>query len=206
MYWNEKIETMDREELYALQLERLQKTVKYCYERVPFYKRKFDEIGLLPEDIKTLDDLAKVPFTVKTDLRDEYPNGLQAADDKDIVRYHASSGTTGKPIVAMYTREDLEMWSECVARCLTMYGVTDQDKAQVSYGYSLFTGGLGLHDGATKVGCNVLPTSSGNTQKQLMLMKDLGMTTLCCTPSYALYMSEVLMDEGMKPEDIPLKH
>ncbi len=206
MYWNEKIETMDREELHALQLERLQKTVKYCYERVPFYKRKFDEIGLLPEDIKTLDDLAKVPFTVKTDLRDEYPNGLQAADDKDIVRYHASSGTTGKPIVAMYTREDLEMWSECVARCLTMYGVTDQDKAQVSYGYSLFTGGLGLHDGATKVGCNVLPTSSGNTQKQLMLMKDLGMTTLCCTPSYALYLSEVLMDEGMKPEDIPLKH
>lgn len=206
MYWNEKIETMDREELHALQLERLQKTVKYCYERVPFYKRKFDEIGLLPEDIKTLDDLAKVPFTVKTDLRDEYPNGLQAADDKDIVRYHASSGTTGKPIVAMYTREDLEMWSECVARCLTMYGVTDQDKAQVSYGYSLFTGGLGLHYGATKVGCNVLPTSSGNTQKQLMLMKDLGMTTLCCTPSYALYLSEVLMDEGMKPEDIPLKH
>lgn len=206
MFWNEKMETMSRDELMTLQEERLKKTVKYCYERVPFYKQKFDEIGLEPGDIKTLSDLAKVPFTVKTDLRDQYPDGLQAADNKDIVRYHASSGTTGKPIVAMHTAEDIDMWADCVARCLTMYGVTKEDKVQVSYGYSLFTGGLGLHDGATKVGCGVLPTSSGNTQKQIMLMMDIGMTALGCTPSYALYLSEVMMDMGYTPDQIPLKH
>ena len=206
MFWNEKMETMSRDELMTLQEERLKKTVQYCYENVPFYKRKFDEIGLLPGDIKTLQDLAKVPFTVKTDLRDEYPDGLQAAPNKDIVRYHASSGTTGKPIVAMHTRHDIEMWADCVARCLTMYGITDEDKVQVSYGYSLFTGGLGLHDGASMVGCNVLPMSSGNTQKQIMLMLDLGMTAIGCTPSYALYLSEVLMEQGYTPDQIPLKH
>ncbi len=206
MFWNEKMETMSRDELMTLQEERLKKTVKYCYERVPFYKKKFDEIGLEPGDIKTLSDLAKVPFTVKNDLRDNYPDGLQAADNKDIVRYHASSGTTGKPIVAMHTKEDIEMWSECGARCLAMFGVTKEDKVQVSYGYSLFTGGLGLHDGASKMGCAVLPTSSGNTQKQIMLMTDIGMTVLGCTPSYALYISEVLMDKGYTPEQIPLKH
>lgn len=206
MFWNEKMETMSRDELMTLQEERLKKTVKYCYERVPFYKKKFDEIGLEPGDIKTLSDLAKVPFTVKNDLRDNYPDGLQAADNKDIVRYHASSGTTGKPIVAMHTKEDIEMWSECGARCLAMFGVTKEDKVQVSYGYSLFTGGLGLHDGASKMGCAVLPTSSGNTQKQIMLMTDIGMTVLGCTPSYALYISEVLMDKGYTPDQIPLKH
>lgn len=206
MFWNEKIECMSRDELMSLQEERLKKTVNYCYERVPFYKKKFDEMGLEPGDIKHLEDLAKVPFTVKTDLRDEYPFGLQAADNKDIVRFHASSGTTGKPIVSLQTRADLEMWSDCVARCLTMYGITAEDRVQVSYGYSLFTGGLGLHDGAQKVGCNVLPISSGNTQKQIMLMMDLGMTAIGCTPSYALYLSEVLMDKGYTPEQIPLKH
>ena len=206
MFYNEKMETMSRDELMTLQEQRLKKTVAYCYERMPFYKKKFDEIGLLPGDIKTLDDLSKLPFTVKTDLRDNYPDGLQAADNKDIIRYHASSGTTGKPIVAMHTREDVEMWSECVCRCLAMYGLTKEDRVQVSYGYSLFTGGLGLHDGATKYGCAVLPTSSGNTQKQLMLMKDLRMTALACTPSYALYLSELLMEQGLSPEEVPLKH
>ena len=206
MYWQKEIECMSRDELQSLQLKRLQNMVKRIYENVPFYHQKLKEIGMEPGDVKSLDDLAKMPFTYKTDLRDQYPNGLQAVPDRDIVRYQASSGTTGKPVIDVYTRNDIDMWATCVARCLTSYGVTPDDKVQVSYGYGLFTGGLGLHDGASKIGCNVLPTSSGNTKRQVMLMQDLGITLLACTPSYALYISEALMEAGYGPEDIPLKY
>lgn len=192
MYWNAKMECMPREELEALQSERLVKQVKYTYDNVGFYHDRMDAAGVSPSDIKGIGDLHKLPFMTKQDLRDYYPTGTFAAPMSDIVRFHASSGTTGKPIVAGYTRHDLDCWSEGVARCLTAYGLTKEDIVQVSYGYGLFTGGLGAHDGASKVGCAVLPTSSGNTAKQLLLMKDLGVTALCCTPSYALFLAESL--------------
>ena len=163
MFWNEKIETMPREEMRALQLERLQQTVKNTYERVPFYKKKFDEIGLKPEDIKTLEDIRKIPFTVKNDLRDNYPFGLFGVPMRDIVRIHASSGTTGKPTTVGYTRKDLDNWSECIARLITMAGGTRDDVVQISFGYGLFTGAFGLHYGMEKVGAAVIPISAGNT-------------------------------------------
>ncbi|MBO4331715.1 MAG: phenylacetate--CoA ligase [Paludibacteraceae bacterium] len=190
MYFNERIETMERLQLRQLQSERLVKLVKYTYDNVKFYRERMDEAGVKPEDIKSIDDISKLPFMKKQDLRDYYPTDTFAAPMKDIVRFHASSGTTGKPIVAGYTQHDLDCWSEGVARCLTAYGVTKDDVVQVSYGYGLFTGGLGAHDGAQKVGAAVLPTSSGNTSKQILLMKDLKTTALCCTPSYALFLAE----------------
>ncbi len=195
MYYNEQIETMDRESLRRLQSERLVNIVRYTYENVEFYRRRMDEAGVKPEDIRSIDDISKLPFMQKQDLRDYYPFGTFAAPMKDIVRFHASSGTTGKPIVAGYTQHDLDCWSEGVARCLTAYGATKDDIIQVSYGYGLFTGGLGAHDGASRIGASVLPTSSGNTSKQLMLMKDLGSTVLCCTPSYALFLAESIANE-----------
>ena len=195
MYFNERIETMERLQLRQLQSERLVKLVKYTYDNVKFYRERMDEAGVKPEDIKSLDDISKLPFMKKQDLRDYYPTDTFAAPMKDIVRFHASSGTTGKPIVAGYTQHDLDCWSEGVARCLTAYGVTKEDVVQVSYGYGLFTGGLGAHDGAQKVGAAVLPTSSGNTSKQLLLMKDLKTSALCCTPSYALYLAESIEND-----------
>ncbi len=195
MYFNEQIETMDRESLRRLQSERLVNIVRYTYENVEFYRQRMDEAGVKPEDIQSIDDISKLPFMQKQDLRDYYPYGTFAAPMKDIVRFHASSGTTGKPIVAGYTQHDLDCWSEGVARCLTAYGATQEDIIQVSYGYGLFTGGLGAHDGASRIGAAVLPTSSGNTSKQLMLMKDLGSTVLCCTPSYALFLAESIANE-----------
>lgn len=183
---------MEREEMRSLQSERLQKTVRTCYEKVPFYRKKMDARGVKPEDIQTIDDIVKLPFTTKTDLRDEYPFGLQAVPKEDIVRIHASSGTTGKPVVGTYTRNDLAMWAEGVARVMSAGGVDKSDTVQVSYGYGLFTGGLGAHDGASLLGATQLPTSAGNTEKQIMLMQDFGSTVLACTPSYALRLAEAI--------------
>ena len=206
MMWNKEMECMPREELTKLQSERLVKIVKYTYDNVKYYHDRMDAAGVKPSDIKGIEDISKLPFMTKQDLRDYYPTGTFAAPMSDIVRFHASSGTTGKPIVAGYTQHDLECWSEGVARCLTAYGLTKKDIVQVAYGYGLFTGGLGAHDGATKVGCSVLPASSGNTAKQLLLMKDLGVTALCCTPSYALFLAESLhKSEDFKLSDMKLK-
>ena len=192
MIFNPKYECMDREQLRALQSERLIKTVKTCYEKSPFYRKKMDELGVTPDDIKSIDDITKLPFTTKFDLRDEYPFGLQVVPNSEIVRIHASSGTTGKPVVATYTKNDLDVWSEGVARVMSAGGVTKDDIVQVSYGYGLFTGGLGAHDGVLKIGATQLPTSSGNTKKQIMLMQDFGTNALCCTPSYAMHIAEAI--------------
>ncbi len=192
MIFNPKMECMSREDMRKLQSERLAATVKRCYENVPFYKRKMDELGVKPEDIKSVDDVTKLPFTTKHDLRDEYPYGLQAVPMSEIKRIHASSGTTGKPVVGTYTQADLDMWSECVARVLAVGDIGPGDVVQVAYGYGLFTGGLGAHDGAAKLGAVQLPTSAGNSQKQIMLMQDMGTAAICCTPSYALHLAEVM--------------
>lgn len=190
MFYDEKIETMPVEELKKLQLAKLKKAVEYAYNNSKFYKNMFDRSGLKPSDIQTLEDIRKIPFTVKTDLRDNYPYGLNAVPMEDIARIHASSGTSGKPTVVTYTKNDLEMWSECMARLITMAGVTKKDIVQISFGYGLFTGALGLHQGMEKVGATVIPASSGNTERQIMLLKDLGATVLVATPSYALYIAE----------------
>ena len=205
MFFDSKIEQMGRDEMRALQLDRLKKIVKYAYERVPFYKKKFDEIGLKPEDIKTLEDISKIPYTTKTDLRDNYPYGLLAVPMDEIVRVHASSGTSGKPTVVAYTKNDLDMWSDCVARLIVAAGGKKSDVVQISFGYGLFTGALGLHQGWEKVGASVIPASSGNTERQVMLMKDLGATALVATPSYGLYISEVREKMGIKKEDLKLR-
>ncbi len=205
MIWA-KEETLKREQFEEIQLKRLKNTVKRVYERVPFYRHKFDEMGLMPEDIKCLKDLQKLPFTVKDDLRDSYPFGLFAVSNRDIVRFHASSGTTGKPTVVGYTKNDMEVWAQLIARIVTMAGVSDQDIAQVAFGYGLFTGAFGLHQGLEKVGASVIPTSSGNTKKQIMIMKDFGTTALICTPSYALHMAEIAKEEGIDPKkDLKVK-
>ncbi len=205
MYWNPQMETIDRESLEKIQLERLQATVRRMYDNAKFYHDRMDAAGVKPEDIVTLKDIRKLPFMDKRDLRDNYPYGTFAAPREEIVRIHASSGTTGKPIVAGYTRNDLEMWSEAVARCLGCAGVTPKDTVQVSYGYGLFTGGLGLHDGAQKMGCTVVPTSAGNTKRQLMLMEDLGSNAVACTPSYALMMGEYIRDNNIDKSNWPLR-
>ena len=204
MYWNEKMETMSREEMRALQSERLVATVKRVYENVPAYRAKMDAIGLKPEDIKSVDDITKLPFTTKADLRENYPFGLFAVPQDEIVRVHASSGTTGKPTVVGYTAKDIEMWSECVARCMTMAGITKKDIIQVAYGYGLFTGGLGAHYGAEYIGATTVPMGTGNTQKLVTLMKDFGATAIACTPSYLLHISEVLKENG-EVENLKLK-
>ncbi|MBQ7301405.1 MAG: phenylacetate--CoA ligase [Clostridia bacterium] len=199
------IECMDRAELQKRQLEGLQKTVRLVYDRVPLYRERMDALGVKPEDIKTLADITKLPFTNKTDLRDEFPFGLLAADKKDIVRIQGSSGTTGKPIVSGYTENDVEVWTEMVARSLTAAGGGKDDIVQVTYGYGLFTGGLGAHQGATRIGAMTVPMSSGNTQRQLMMMHDLGATMLCCTPSYAIFLGESLREMGYDPAEFQLK-
>lgn len=198
-------ETLSRSEMAALQLSRLQKTVRYAYDHVPFYRQKMTDLGLAPEDIISLKDLEKLPFTVKTDLRDHYPTSLFAVPMKDIVRFHASSGTTGKPIVVGYTRNDMDAWAECCARLAAAAGVTDQDICQVAFGYGMFTGGFGLHQGLEKLGAAVIPHSSGNSERQLMFMQDLGTTVLISTPSYALHLSEIMAQEGIQPDDLNLR-
>jgi len=204
-YWNEKIETMPVEEMRKLQLENLKKTVKWVYERVPFYKNKFDEVGLKPEDLKTLEDLSKLPFTAKTDLRDNYPFGLCAVPLAEVIRIHASSGTTGKPITGPYTQSDLDQWTECMARNLYAAGVRSNDICQNAYGMGLFTGGLGFHQGATRVGCAVIPISSGQTERQIIIMQDFGVTVLFSTPTYALTIAERAEEMGVKIKDMRLR-
>ncbi len=205
MIWNEKMECADRETMRALQLEKLQKTVKHEYDNVAPYRKKMDEAGVKPEDIKTLDDIRKLPFTTKEDLAANYPKGLFAKPMEEIVRIQASSGTTGKPKIAGYTRSDLEMWGECVARGLTMAGATKDSVVHVSYGYGLFTGGLGAHIGAETIGATVIPMSSGNTQKQVMFLQDMDSTILCCTPSYALTIAEGVKKAGIDPKTLAVK-
>ena len=190
MIWNEHYECLSREAMRELQGKRLHETVERVYANSPFYRKKLQESGVTPDDIRTVDDLPKLPFTVKTDLRDQYPFGLFSAPMSEIVRLHASSGTTGKPIVAGYTRRDLDAWSEILARTFSAGGCDRSDIFQISFGYGLFTGGLGAHNGAERIGASVIPASTGNTAKQIQLMADFGTTVLCCTPSYALYLAE----------------
>ena len=204
-YYSPEIETAPREKIVALQNERLAATVRRVYENVPFYRNKMEQSGVTPDDIRTIDDLHKLPFSYKQDLRDTYPYGLFAVPMKDVVRLHASSGTTGKQIVVGYTRNDLDVWDECVARALTAAGCTDEDIVHVSYGYGLFTGGLGADGGAKRIGATAVPVSSGNTQRQVTSLKDFGSTILCCTPSYALHIAEVLYASGYTKDDIKLK-
>jgi phenylacetate-CoA ligase len=205
-YWNEKIETMPTEEIKKLQLQKLKLQVKNCYENSCFYRKKFDEIDLKPEDILSLDDLQKIPFTVKSDLRDNYPFGMVAAKSDEIVEIHASSGTTGNPIIGAYTRSDMDMWQELMARSIYTVGGRRQDVIHIAYGYGLFTGGLGFHYGAQKVGTKIVPASGGMTQRQIKLMKDLDVTILACTPSFAVFLAETMAQEGVVPEkDLKLR-
>ena len=203
--WNPNKECMSRDEMSALQGKRLHKIVEYVYHNVPFYRHRLQEMDITPDDIQTIDDIRKLPFTTKKDLRDNYPFGLQAAPQSQIIRIHASSGTTGNPTIVGYTRKDIGIWSECMARCLTAYGVTHDDIFSVSYGYGLFTGGLGAHNGVEKIGASVVPTSTGNTEKHVKLIRDLGITGIACTPSYALYLAETMDKMGITKDEISLK-
>lgn len=205
MIWNEKIECAPREVMTGIQTERLIATVKRVYHNIPYYRKKMQESGLSPSDIKSVADLPKLPFTTKTDLRDSYPFGSFTVPMSEIVRVHASSGTTGRPTVVGYTRNDIDMWSENVTRALCMAGVHQNDMVQVAYGYGLFTGGLGIHYGTENLGATVIPISGGNTQKQIQLMQDFGSSVICCTPSYALYIAEVLKEMKITPEDLKLR-
>ncbi len=204
-YFQKDIECMPNEELKKLQGERLVKQFRRVYENVEFYRNRCKEAGVTPDDIKGLEDLHKIPFTSKDDLRATYPYGLFAVPMKDVVRLHASSGTTGKSIVVGYTQNDLGIWDDCCARQLTAIGIGQDDFVQNAYGYGMFTGGFGLHGGATKIGATVIPVSAGNTPRQLTFMQDFGSTLLCCTPSYAAYLGESLKDAGLSPDDIKLK-
>ena len=197
MYWNQTKECMDRGELKKLQSERLVKMVSYVYHNVPYYREKMQKAGVEPGDIRGLEDIEKLPFTTYEDLNKAYPFGLAAVPKSELVRVHASSGTTGKPKIAVYTRRDIDTWSECAARCLTMAGVTKDDVIQVGYGYGLFTGGLGAHYGAEYVGALVLPMSTGNTKKLIDMMIDCGATAIACTPSYLLHVAEDLQKAGL---------
>ena len=205
MYWNREAECMSRDRMQEVQLRRLRTTVERAFNNVPHYRRVLQSQGMEPGDVRTLDDLAKLPFTVKKDFRDNYPFGLFAVPQNEIVRYHSSSGTTGKPTVVGYTRNDLAMWAELMARSLVSAGTTRNSVVQNAYGYGLFTGGLGVHYGAELVGAAVIPISGGNTQRQVMVMKDFGTDILTCTPSYALFIAEVIEEMGIKKEDLRLK-
>ena len=204
-YFDEAIETLSREKLKALQGERLAKTVRRVYDNVPYYRERMGRAGIGPDDIKSVEDLSKLPFTCKQDLRDTYPYGLFACSMDEVVRIHASSGTTGKQTVVGYTRNDIDMWATCAARALAAAGATKRDFVHVSYGYGLFTGGLGLHYGAEKLGAAAIPASTGNTRRQLQIFQDFGSNYLCCTPSYALYLGESLAQYGMTKDTLKLK-
>lgn len=199
MIWS-KEETLPREQIEKIQLERLQETVNRVYERVPAYRKKMDELGVKPSDIKELKDLAKLPFVTKQDMRDNYPFGLFAVPKDKLVRIHASSGTTGKPTVVGYTQGDLETWTECVSRIACMGGATEKDVAQICFGYGMFTGALGLHYGLEKIGAAIVPSSTGNSQKQIMYMQDFETSLLVATPSYALRLAEVALEMGLDPK------
>lgn len=204
-YYQEEYETMPRDKIRELQSKRLVEQFKYVYDNVEYYRNRCKEAGVTPDDIKGIDDLDKIPFTCKDDLRATYPYGLFAVPRKEVVRIHASSGTTGKQIVVGYTKGDLDIWDDCAARQLVAVGADEDDIVQDAYGYGLFTGGFGIHGGATKLGCQVIPISSGNTQRQITFMQDLKSTVLCCTPSYAAYLGETLKEMGLTPKDIYLK-
>ena len=204
-YYQPEIETMPHDGIRALQSERLVKQVKHVWDNVPYYRKKMEEMGLTPEDIKGIEDLHKLPFLSKADLRDAYPYGLLATPLSECVRIQSTSGTTGRRVVAFYTQHDVDLWEECCARAIVAAGGSKEDVCQVSYGYGLFTGGPGLNGGSHKVGCLTLPMSSGNTDRQLQFMMDLNATILCCTPSYAAYLGESLKERGYGPDDIPLK-
>ncbi len=205
MIWDPKHECMDREELRSLQLDRLKETVHLVYRRVPYYQKAMDEAGVRPEDIRSLADVTRLPFTDKTALRDNYPYGLFAVPTKEVSRLHASSGTTGKPTVVGYTRRDLDNWSELVARIAAMAGVTDEDVVQITFGYGLFTGAFGLHYGMEKIGAAIVPASVGNTNRQIMLMQDFGATVLVGTPSYALHLADTARSMGVDPADLGIR-
>ena len=205
MIWNPNKECMSRDEMSALQGKRLHRIVEYVYHNVPFYRHKLQELDICPDDIKTIEDIKKLPFTTKKDLRDNYPFGLQAAPQSEIIRVHASSGTTGNPTIVGYPRKDIGVWSECMARCLTSFGVTRDDIFSVAYGYGLFTGGLGAHYGVEHLGASVIPAGTGNTEKHLKLIRDLSITGIACTPSYALYLAETMEKMGIRKEDIKLR-
>ena len=204
-YFQPEIETASREEILAIQNEKIVKQVKHVYENVKYYRDLMDAKGVTPEDIKGVEDIRKLPFLTKADLREAYPYGLLGTDLKDCVRIQSTSGTTGKRVVAFYTQNDIDIWEECTARAIVAVGGTKEDVVQVCYGYGLFTGGAGLHGGSHKVGCLTLPMSSGNTERQIQFMMDLDATILCCTPSYAAYIGETLAEHGYKPEDNKLK-
>jgi len=204
MIWN-PAEKMKRADMERLQLERLQHSIRRAYEKVPFYRKLMDKAGVRPEHIRSLRDLSLIPFTVKDDLRDNYPFGLFAEPMKNIVRFHSSSGTTGKPIVVGYTRNDMEIWTDCCARVASAAGVTSDDICQISFGYGMFTGGFGMHAGVERIGAGVVPVSSGNSERQLMFMQDFGTTALVATPSYVLHLSEVMREMGIKKEDLKLR-
>lgn len=204
-YFQKEIECAPREQIIALQNEKIVKQVHHVWNSVPYYKKLMQDKGLTPDDIKGIEDIHKLPFISKKDLRECYPYGMLGAPLKDCVRIHSTSGTTGKRVIAFYTRKDLDLWSDCTARALVAAGATDEDVVQVSYGYGLFTGGFGLNDGAIKLGCLTVPMSSGNTDRQIMFINDLKATVLCCTPSYAAYIAETMKEQGYTPDQIPLK-
>lgn len=205
MIWNKKSECMSREDLDELQLKRLQKTVKTAYEKIPYYNKKYTAHNVFPEDIERLEDIQKLPFITKDDLRESYPFGLFAVDRKEIVEIHSSSGTTGKPVVSGYTEKDMDTWAEIMARGLTMMGLKEEDIIQNTHGYGLFTGGFGVHYGGLKIGATVVPISTGQTQRQIEIMKDFGTTGLIFTPSYGMYLGEVAKEEGVDPRKIGIK-
>ena len=205
MIWNPNKECMSVEQRRELQGKRLHKIVEYVYHNVPFYRNKMQEMDVRPVDINTIDDIVRLPFTTKKDLRDNYPFGLQAAPQSEIIRIHASSGTTGNPTIVGYTRKDIGVWSECMARCLTSYGITRDDIFSVAYGYGLFTGGLGVHYGVENLGASVVPASTGNTEKHIRLIRDLGVTGIACTPSYALHLAETMEAMGVIRDQIKLR-
>lgn len=204
-YYQPEIECASREQILAWQNERLLKQVRNVWDNVPYYRKKMEEKGVTPDDIRSVDDLYKLPFVTKDDLREAYPYGLMARPVKDCVRIQSTSGTTGKRVVAFYTQHDIDLWEDCCARAIVAAGGTNEDVCQVSYGYGLFTGGPGLNGGSHKVGCLTIPTSSGNTERQIMFIRDLNATILCCTPSYAAYIGETMKEMGLTPDQIPLK-
>ena len=204
-YYQPEIECASREELTAMQNERLVKQVNHVWNNVPYYRKKMEEKGVCPDDIKGIADLHKLPFITKADLRDAYPYGLMGAPLSDCVRIHSTSGTTGKRVVAFYTQHDIDLWYDCCARAITAAGGTKDDVLQVAYGYGLFTGGAGIDGGSHRVGCLTVPASSGNTERQIMFIQDLQATMICCTPSYAAYLAETMKEMGLGPDDIPLK-
>ena len=204
-YYQPEIECAPIEEIRAIQSKKLVEQVQHVWDNVPYYRKKMEEKGVTPADIQSVDDLHKLPFLSKHDLREAYPYGLLGVDKSECVRIHSTSGTTGKRVVAFYTQGDVDLWEECCARAIVATGGTKEDVVQVSYGYGLFTGGMGLHGGSHKVGCLTLPMSSGNTERQIMFLQDLSATILCCTPSYAAYLGETMKEMGLGPDDIPLR-